>query len=64
MKKIPHPDLPGARRLSPPEMNAIHFGGIHSAVDFTPAPLTKKPETLQKRIPDAIISSLKNPKNS
>lgn len=32
MKKIPKPELKNATRLSPMEMNRIHFGGTHSPV--------------------------------
>ncbi len=30
MKKIPEPDLSGAKILSPAELNRIHFGGNHT----------------------------------
>lgn len=39
MKKIPQPDLTGAARLSPAQMNKIHFAGNRT-------PLT--PEQLQE----------------
>ncbi len=30
MKKIPKPNLKTSTRLTPMEMNRIHFGGTHS----------------------------------
>lgn len=30
MKKIPEPNLDSATRLSPAELNKIHFGGNHT----------------------------------
>ncbi len=33
MKKIPHPELKEATRLSAADMNRIHFGGTHSTLD-------------------------------
>lgn len=32
MKQIKHVELKSAAKLSPAEMNRIHFGGIHSPV--------------------------------